>query len=73
MLKNDVIIDVETLICVIFRTSNLQHENLTLKQQLDSTQQLLADKSGDETKDRLATLMATLKAEHEKVHTHCGL
>lgn len=54
------------------RLSGLQHENLNLKQQLDMAQQMASDRAGVDLQDKLNTMIASLKSDHEKVGTDSG-
>lgn len=53
----------------LHRLSGLQHENLNLKQQLDMAQQMASDRAGVDLQDKLNTMIASLKSDHEKVRT----
>ncbi|KAL3853519.1 hypothetical protein ACJMK2_017054, partial [Sinanodonta woodiana] len=48
------------------RFSTHQHENLSLKQQLDTAQQALADRSGFDLQEKINTMMVSIKSSHEK-------
>ena len=52
---------------LLSRLSGLQHENLSLKQQLDTSQQIASERAGFDLQEKLNTMMATLKADHDKV------
>ncbi|WAR26819.1 ANR26-like protein, partial [Mya arenaria] len=49
------------------RLTGLQHENLTLKQQVDTAQVMASDRAGHDIQDKLNTMIASLKADHEKM------
>ncbi|XP_060576519.1 ankyrin repeat domain-containing protein 26-like isoform X23 [Ruditapes philippinarum] len=49
------------------RLSSIQHENLSLKQQVDTAQHLANDRAGFDLQDKLNTMITTLKADHDKV------
>ena len=47
--------------------TNIQHENLSLKQQLETTQHALLEKSGDSRAEQYNSIIASMKGDHEKV------
>ena len=51
-----------------FRITTFQHENLTLKQQLETLQQMLSDRSGEDAHEKFTNMLASLKTENEKVN-----
>ncbi|KAK3608359.1 hypothetical protein CHS0354_030820 [Potamilus streckersoni] len=48
------------------RLSTHQHESLSLKQQLDTAQQALADRSGFDLQEKINAMMVSIKTSHEK-------
>ncbi|OWF41538.1 Ankyrin repeat domain-containing protein 26 [Mizuhopecten yessoensis] len=48
------------------KNTGLQHDNLSLKQQLETSQQVLADRAADNGQERFTAILATLKAEQDK-------
>ncbi|XP_053377095.1 trichohyalin-like isoform X6 [Mercenaria mercenaria] len=48
------------------RLSSIQHENLSLKQQVESAQHLANDRAGFDLQDKLNTMISSLKSDHEK-------
>lgn len=52
---------------LLSRLSGLQHENLTLKQQVESAQHLASDRAGFDLQDKLNNMISSLKADHDKV------
>ena len=52
------------------RLSTLQHENLSLRQQVDTAQHMANDRSGLDLQEKLNTMIGSLKSDHDKVcHT----
>ncbi|VDI36958.1 Hypothetical predicted protein, partial [Mytilus galloprovincialis] len=48
------------------KVTGFQHENLTLKQQLESLQHVLSDRSGEDAHEKFTSMLASLKSENEK-------
>ncbi|XP_052059015.1 ankyrin repeat domain-containing protein 26-like isoform X5 [Mytilus californianus] len=48
------------------KVTGFQHENLTLKQQLESLQHVLSDRSGEDAHEKFTSMLASLKTENEK-------
>ncbi|XP_033746660.1 ankyrin repeat domain-containing protein 26-like isoform X4 [Pecten maximus] len=48
------------------KNTGLQHDNLSLKQQLETAQQALADRAADTGQERFTTILASLKTEQDK-------
>ena len=53
------------------RVNTLQHENLTLRQQLDESR-LKGSTEGKEDGDKFTLMLSTLRDDHSKVSTTCG-
>lgn len=49
------------------RVTSFQHENLSLKQTMESMQNSLNDKSGEEAHEKFSSMLSSLKTENEKV------
>ena len=50
------------------RLTTLQHEKLSLQQQVDTAGVLASERAGHDIQDKLNTMIASLKADHDKVH-----
>ncbi|XP_064604354.1 trichohyalin-like isoform X2 [Liolophura sinensis] len=48
------------------RVNSLQHENLTLKQQLETTQHTLSDRTGMDINDKFNAMLSSIKTDHDK-------
>ena len=65
-------VSLQLLVCFcLFRLTAQQHDNLSLKQQLETALAAASDRSGIELHDKLNTMMTSLKADHEKVKCLC--